>query len=406
MFINRRQFLRTSAQYGSLVGLGAWAPDLLVRAAAAAEASRSDERILVVVQLTGGNDGLNTVVPYKDDVYYRDRPKLAIPANDVLKIGSDLGFHPALQPLARLLEARQVSIIQGVGYPDPNRSHFESMDIWHTCQRKTDRRTEGWLGKYLEATHGDDTSAMHIGGGKQPFALTADRVRVPSVQSLDQFRLDVKESGGLATVQKLASAPRSGDDDLLGFLQTSTSSALDVSERLQQIASRPASGSKYPEAELSRKLQLAGQLIASDFPARIYYVELDGFDTHSQQPAAHAGLLRQLGEALEAFMGDLKTQGNQERVLTMVFSEFGRRLAENASEGTDHGAAAPVFLVGAGVKPGLLGRHPSLTDLDQGDLKHHTDFRQVYATVLQSWLKTDSASLLNGPFKPLAALEA
>jgi len=403
MSVTRRKFLTATLQGTSVLALGSLAPGFLLQAA---ESGSNRDRILVVVQLTGGNDGLNTVVPYTSAEYYKLRPKLAIPKGDVLKIDDSLGFAPSLKGFSRLLEAGELAIVQGVGYPDPNRSHFESMDIWHTCQRKTDRRSAGWLGRYLESLKSSDVAAMHVGSGKQPLALTAETARVPSVESLEQFRLELKRAESTAAVQELSRAPREQSSDLLGFLQSNTSSAIDVSERLASAAKGHAPKSPYPESDLGRKLKLAAQLIASDFPARVYYVELDGFDTHSQQGAAHAGLLRQLSEAVEAFTADVAEQGNRDRVLSMVFSEFGRRVAENASEGTDHGAAAPMFLIGSRVMAGLTGKLPSLTDLDEGDLKHHTDFRRVYATVLEGWLGAESRGILGGRFELLDGLIA
>jgi uncharacterized protein (DUF1501 family) len=401
MTTSRRSFLRATLQGSSLVALGGVAPRFLVEAA---ESDPRWERILVVVQLTGGNDGLNTVVPFTNAEYYKQRPKLAVPKSDVLKINDSLGFHPSMKGFANLLEAGRLAIVQGVGYPNPNRSHFESMDIWHTCARKTDRRTTGWIGRTLEALKANDVSAMHIGGGKQPLALTSETIRVPSVESLEQFRLELQRQESAADVQNLAESARQDGDELLSFLQTNTTTALDVSQRLQKSGKDYKPKAIYPQSDLARKLVLASQLIASDFPARVYYVELDGFDTHSQQPAAHAGLLRQLGEAVDAFQADMHEQGQGNRVLTMVFSEFGRRVAENASQGTDHGAAAPMFLVGETVKAGVIGKLPSLTDLEEGDLKHHTDFRQVYATVLERWLGQKSDALLGGSFKTVDAL--
>lgn len=401
MSTTRRQFLTATLQGTSVLALGGLAPGFLL---GAAEAGGNRDRILVVIQLSGGNDGLNTVVPFADAEYYKLRPKLALPKSELLKIDDSLAFAPSLKGFAKRLEANELAIVQGVGYPDPNRSHFESMDIWHTCQRKTDRRSAGWLGRYLESLPAGDVAGMHIGGGKQPLALVAEKARVPSVESLEQFRLELKRAESTAAVQELAKARRDESSDLLGFLQSNTSSAIDVSERLATAAKGHAPKTPYPQSDLARKLQLVGQLIASEFPARVYYVELDGFDTHSQQGAAHAGLLRQLGEGVEAFVADVKEQGNGGRVLSMVFSEFGRRVAENASEGTDHGAAAPMFLIGGNVRAGVTGKHPSLTDLDEGDLKHHTDFRRVYATVLERWLGASSESLLGGRFAVMDGL--
>jgi uncharacterized protein (DUF1501 family) len=371
------------------------------------EPANHDDRVLVVVQLSGGNDGLNTVIPFTHDVYRKNRPKLAIPATDVLKINGELGFHPAARGFADLLEQNRLAIVQGVGYPDPNRSHFESMDIWHTCLRKHETRRDGWLGRYLDQTPGaagEDVPAIHLGGEKQPFALTARQVRTPTIHSLDQFKLKTSGQESRQAVEMLAETMRPQSDDLLGFVQTSTTSALDVSERfsLSRDAAEPAKG--FPETDLGRKLGTIAKLITSGLRTRIYYVEVDGFDTHSQQAAAHEGLLRQVGDAVSKFVTHLADQGAGERALVMCFSEFGRRVEENASEGTDHGAAAPMFLAGQSVRPGLIGAHPSLEDLDQGDLKHHTDFRQVYATVLEQWLGRPSETILGGSFSPIAAV--
>jgi uncharacterized protein (DUF1501 family) len=362
--------------------------------------------VLVVVQLSGGNDGLNTVIPFTHDIYKSNRPKLAIPPADVLKIDNELGFHPAARGFADLLEDDRLAIVQGVGYDQPNRSHFESMDIWHTCLRKTDPRHDGWLGRYLDAHARDsaDAPAMHLGGEQQPFALRAATIRTPTIRSLDEFRLQAGDDMARMAVSELAGVERAAEDDLLSFVQSSTTSALQVSERVagDERMRQPAPG--YPETDLGRKLGTVSRLISSGLATRIYYVELDGFDTHSQQAAAHEGLLRQVGDAIAKFTRDMSEQGLGERVLTMCFSEFGRRVAENASEGTDHGAAAPLFLAGPVVRPGLIGRHPSLTDLDEGDLKHHTDFRQVYAAVLEDWLRVPSEPLLHGRYSPVDVL--
>jgi len=384
--------------------LGASVPAFLRRAAAFDNAA--DGRVLVIVQLSGGNDGLNTVVPHAHDEYRKARPTLAISGADALKINDELGFHPALRGFAGLLEAGRLCVVQGVGYPNPNRSHFESMDIWHTCQRKNDPRTDGWVGRYLDRLpENADLGAMHLGEEKQPAALTARKTRVPSIRSLEQFRLHAGTEQTKQAVDALAQAPRDGADELLGFVQTSTASALAVSERFAKLSSAKKPQREYPGTNLGRKLATVSQLICAGLPTRVYYIELDGFDTHSQQAQAHAALLRQLGDAVATFDEDLRQQQQSDRVLVMCFSEFGRRLAENASEGTDHGAAAPMFLVGAAVTPGLVGEHPSLARLDEGDLIHHTDFRQVYATVLEQWLKVDSQPVLGGTFQPVAALK-
>jgi uncharacterized protein (DUF1501 family) len=409
MHTNRRDFLRTVAQSATVISLGTHLPGFWRQAAAAEHASKGDT-VLVVLQLSGGNDGLNTVVPYADDAYRKARPQLAIGASDVLRIDEQLGFHPAARGLADLLEAGQLAIVQGVGYAQPNRSHFESMDIWHTCQRKGGPRTAGWLGRCFDQLAGTAKGAMpglHLGGEKQPLALTAENVRVPSISSPEKFRLQAgSDPVLLEAIRDLTGRSHSSDHELLGFLQASTSSALSDSERIAAALREYQTPVKYPENALATKFKTVAQLIAAGMGTRVYYLELDGFDTHSQQAAAHAALWQQAGGSIQAFLNDVAHQGQADRVLVMCFSEFGRRVQENASGGTDHGAAAPMFLAGKRVRRGLIGKHPSLTDLEDGDLKYHTDFRQVYATVLKGWLGWDSTTALGGEFMPVPAIDA
>ena len=403
---SRRNFLRSSAAASAVLTFAGPAPSVLTAGALRNES----QRVLVVVELAGGNDGLNTIVPYADDTYRRLRPKLAHKKSDLFEIGDDLGFHPSLRGFADLMEAGRLAIVQGVGYPDPNRSHFESMDIWHTCQRKSDVRTDGWLGRMLDSTSAmatTDPAALHLGHDKQPFALMSRTVRVPSIRSLEQFHLQGTEDAQFKkAVQELAGAQRGDNGGLLDFVQSSTSSALAASERLESSGKSYKSAVTYPETDLARKLQTVAHLIASGLSTSVYYVQLDGFDTHAQQPEAHAGLLRQLGGGVKAFLDDIDAMQQSDRVTVMCFSEFGRRVEENASEGTDHGTAGPMFLAGANVKPGLIGKHPSLSDLQDGDVKHHTDFRQVYATVLKNWFQCDADAILRGRFEPVPAFKA
>ncbi|OYP31712.1 DUF1501 domain-containing protein [Rhodopirellula sp. MGV] len=370
--------------------------------------SKSDGKILVVVEMAGGNDGLNTVVPFNDDAYRKARPNLRIEKSSCLAINDDRGFHPALTGFASLLEQGKLSILHGIGYPDPNRSHFESMDIWHTCHRKDEPRPDGWIGRALQASRreSNDPPAIHLGSEQQPFALMSRELRVPSIQSLQQFQLRKNGSVDLSeTIRELSAETTSDENELLGFIQSSTSSAIMTSERMEQTRKQKPSQSTYPKSNLGQKLQTVSQLIASDLETRVYYVRIDGFDTHANQPDAHTALLREVGDAVNAFVADISGQGNGDRVLVMCFSEFGRRVAENASDGTDHGTAAPVFFAGGRVRAGEVGDYPSLTDLEEGDLKHHTDFRSVYATVLQQWLECSSDSILDGSFPMLPFLD-
>ena len=395
---SRRNFLRSSAAGSAVLTFGGLAPSALQ---AAAEQSTS-ERILVVIELQGGNDGLNTVIPVGDETYRKLRPKLAIAKDDSLEISDGLAFHSSLRGFADLLEAGRLAIIQGVGYPDPNRSHFESMDIWHTCQRKNENRTDGWLGRLLEQsadTAGGDPTALHLGHDKQPFALMSRRVRVPSIRSLEQFRLQGTEDAQFRkAVQDLTDARRGDSNDLLNFVQSSTSSAISASERLSSSVKSYSSGIAYPKNGLGEQLQTVAKLISSGLKTSVYYVTLNGFDTHSQQPDAHAGLLRQLGDSVKAFLDDIDHLKQSDRVALMCFSEFGRRVEENASAGTDHGTAGPMFMAGTAVKSGLIGQLPSLNNLQEGDLRHHTDFRQVYAAVIEDWLQCEAEPILHDKF--------
>ena len=414
--LSRRRFLAQIAAASTTSGLVALAPHvplfLADSAAYGAETAGKGERILVVVQLSGGNDGLNTVIPFKDERYIKARPTLRFGEDAVLKIDADTGFHPSLKGFAKLLEAQQLSIVQGVGYPNPNRSHFESMDIWHTARNEVGGdRTAGWIGRGLDSRQEDwartpDPGALHLGDEVQPLALLAREVPVPSIRSLNQFRLELDRYGNLRqSIESAAAASRSGASDLLRFVQTRTTSALEVSRRIEAAAKEYKTPVEYPGTPLAGKLKQAAQLIDAGLSTRVYYVALDGFDTHSQQADAHAGLLSQLGDALAAFTEDLQTHGHLDRVTTLVFSEFGRRLEENASQGTDHGAAAPLFLVGSKVKPGLVGKQPSTTELDDGDVKFAIDFRSVYAALLTQWLSWPSAAILGGEFQPAEVLQ-
>ena len=408
---SRRSFLKGSLSSAALVALTPTVPQFFLSAAARAAEGRG-ETILVVIQLSGGNDGLNTVIPYAADVYRRSRPQLGIPAARVRKIDDYVGFHPSMEGFSKLLEEGLLGIVQGVGYPNPNRSHFTSMDIWQTARRETAEsgagyRATGWLGRYLDQritqAAADDVPALHLSSaGRLPLALVGQDARATSVQSLDGFKL---EDGGdervREAIQQAVTAPRAAGDDLLTFVQTSTVGAIHSSRQVQEAVRGYKADAKYPETALAGRLKTIAQLIDAGLSTRVYYVDLDGFDTHSNQAAAHAGLLSELSGAVSAFVHDLSKHGHGKRVMVMTFSEFGRRVHENASAGTDHGTAAPMFLAGGRVAAGLLGKHPDLTDLIEGDPKFTTDFRSVYAGVLEQWLAVPSAPILGEGFKPL-----
>jgi uncharacterized protein (DUF1501 family) len=403
---HRRDFFKSSLAASSLVSLGASTiPGFLGRSArAAAPGPKGNGRILVVVQLLGGNDGLNTVVPHGIDGYSRGRRALRVSAGQVHKITPEIGLHPSLGGMAKLLEDGKLSIVQGVGYPNPDRSHFRSMEIWETARVESGAVETGWIGRSLDARPprpGDDPSALHVGGRASPLALKAKQVEVPSIDSLEQYKLKfAADDDRRLAAERASQAPTSTDDPLLGFLRRSTLAAYESSRRLEEVT-RIKGGPTYPNFGLARRLELIAQVIKAGYGTRIYYTTLDGFDTHANQSATHSALLNELSDSLLAFRKDLDASGQGDRVAVLGFSEFGRRVAENASLGTDHGAAAPVFVVGPVAKAGLVGDHPGFEDLDDGDLKHSIDFRRVYASLLRDWLDCPAAPILGEGFSPL-----
>jgi uncharacterized protein (DUF1501 family) len=372
-------------------------------------------RILVVVQLDGGNDGLNTVVPYRDDEYRKRRPKLAIAGAEVKKIDDRVGLHPMLEPFSKLLDDRRLAIVQSVGYPNPNRSHFDSMAIWHTARTTVDKAAAGWLARALDrrTVPDGDAPGMHVHDAfLLPGALVGGRHVVPSIARLDQFRrrLGMPQGASAAAqidaLDRLARQDRGEPGSLLQFVERCSLITYASSARLERLQQdRSTAKADYPEFYgLARRLQLVAQLIKAGLTTAIYYTHLDGFDTHSGQLQQHASLMRELGNSLRAFLDDLEKSGESERVVVLVFSEFGRRLGENGSGGTDHGTAAPVFLLGKPVKSGLHGEYPDLTHLEDGEPIHAIDFRRVYAALLDRWLEVPHREVLGAEFAPMPVL--
>jgi uncharacterized protein (DUF1501 family) len=413
MSCNRREFLGLGA--ASLLATGTIVPTFLASAArvlAADPDKNTRGRVLVVLQLDGGNDGLNTIVPYADDSYIKSRPRLHLKANEVVKIDDRVGFNPALVGFPKLLEDKQLAIVQSVGYPNPNRSHFESMAIWQTARLDATRATPGWLARTLDETKpasGGDTPALHVGAELLPQALAGSQQGVLSLTNLDSFRrrLRVPESAGAAeqrtALDALTSQERGKPGSLLQFVERSTVLTYTSSDRLEKV--RDANRAGYPEnVPLARRLSLIAQLIKAGLSTSIYYTQLGGFDTHANQLATHPALLSELGTSLQAFMKDLNNAGDSNRVVVLIFSEFGRRLMENGTVGTDHGTAAPVLLAGGAVKAGLHGPYPNLTDLADFDPRHAIDFRRIYATLLDGWLNCSSEKVLGKKFEALPLL--
>ena len=400
--MQRRRFLHTA------VALGAALPLFVARTAAAA-APGTDQRVLVVVELAGGNDGLNTVVPYDRDEYRRARPGIGIKGDEVLKLTGGMGLHPRMTGMKKLWDAGALSIVQGVGYPNPNRSHFRSMDIWQSAVSDREDLSTGWLGRSLDANarrFEGATPAVALGADKLPLALQARTVAVPSLRNVEQYHLGLGEATRAGARRQAMAALLAGPaaDDDLSFVRRTARVAYDTAERLHGVTKDYQPTTPYPDSHLGSMLKTVAQMIVADFGPRIYYVSTGGFDTHSQQAAAHAVLLGEVSAAFAAFHADLAGHRVGERAALVAFSEFGRRVQENGSLGTDHGAAGPVFFLrpqGAKGQAGLVGKLPSLSDLDDGDLKHHTDFRQVYATLLDRWLGLDSAAVLGRKYEHL-----
>jgi len=423
MIYNRREFLGLSS---TLLATSATAPAFLRRTAwaAAGNEERSD-RVLVVLQLTGGNDGLNTVVPYTDENYRRLRPKLQLADAKLHKLDDCIGLHPSLDGLKKLFDNGQAAVVQSVGYPNPNRSHFESMAIWHTAPGDDQLRhgrpnmaAGGWLARAIDRGVGKAAStegaaqALRVGEGDMPQALLGCRVPVPSLMDLAQL----KERGGALDAKAVqaqvaawqAGVPavdNSGNNPLLQFALEGSLAVHATARQIERINPTSRDDAKYPNNKLAQRLRLIAQLIRAGFAAPIYYTELDGFDTHGSQLNQHDDLLRQVGGALANFVEDVVKHVPSRPVLALVFSEFGRRLAENASQGTDHGTAAPVFLAGGGVVPGVHGPYPDLVNLVDDDPVFAIDFRRVYATVLERWLGVASQPILGGQFEPLKVLK-
>lgn len=401
----RREFLRHLGAAG-VVSLSGLPPAFLSNAVAAGNDS---DRVLVLVQMAGGNDGLNTVVPIRNDAYYKARPGIAIGRNSALKLSSELGLHPAMQGFNELFDEGQLSVIQGVGYKNPDRSHFRSMDIWQSAHPNSDDISTGWIGRAIDERFGKNGSAklpaLSIGTQKLPLSLLSNRISVPTIRDPKRYELkipgdSIQRKKYLKAVQVAVDQPATAGSNL-EFLRRTTKAAVSSSEALKRVGQNYRPATAYPFSSLANQLKLVAQMIASDFGPRVYFVSHGGFDTHSQQAAAHNTLLNELSSSVTAFVRDIQGHGLGDRVNVLTFSEFGRRVKENGSLGTDHGAASQMFAIGKKVNGGIIGKHPSLTDLDDGDLKFHTDFRSVYANVLDQWLEIDSKKVLGEKFKPV-----
>lgn len=397
----RRDLLRAGLY---AVGVSAGLPGFLqqLRATetdrALAQAEKQPERILVVLELAGGNDGLNTIVPYADDAYYKARPSLAVRANQVLKLDDRFGLHPAAEGFSKIFKDGAMAVVHGCGYPNPTLSHFTAMEWWHTATPHGADKY-GWVGRFADAHRPKAVENYLVNIASQQSRAVASAVHSPVV-----FK-DPKRFARIGTLdqQKVfetyGTTP-STENPALDFVnsvsKTATGGAALVRGACAEYRTRVDYGS---DNELTLDLKKVTGMIAAGLPTRVYYVSMGGYDTHAAQPDLHQLLLTYLADAVRGFLTDLKRIGRAEDVAVMAFSEFGRRVGENASKGTDHGTAGPMFVFGSKVKGGFYGKHPSLTDLDAGNLKMTTDFRSVYATMLSGWMGFgDTKAVLKGEF--------
>ncbi|MBM3863611.1 MAG: DUF1501 domain-containing protein [Verrucomicrobia bacterium] len=391
-----------------------------------------DDTILVVLQLAGGNDGLNTLVPFADDAYHRSRPRIGKKEKDIIRLSDHVGLNAAMPFLGSMFKEGNLGIVQGVGYPNPNRSHFVSTSIWETADT-TQRSGTGWLGRYFDnACPGADPTVGISFNKTQPESFGAMKNPGVCLNSPELYRW-IHGGGEQAMAEEFFARMNQPDDTAddepvdgasiampgggrtggiqgesnLEFLERVALDARVSSDKILELAAKHKTTVRYDGTPLARNLNLVARMIAGGMPTRVYYVSHGGFDTHNQQVNSHDRLLGQLDNALKSFFADLRQQGNDKRVALMTFSEFGRRVAENASAGTDHGKASCLFVAGAAVKGGLHGSYPSLTELADGDLKHTVDFRSVYGSLLGDWLRApDLRAILGSNFPKLGIVRA
>jgi uncharacterized protein (DUF1501 family) len=373
-------------------------------------AAASDERALVLVQLSGGNDGLSTVVPFADDAYARVRRTLRIQPQEVLRLDAYRGLHPDLQGLKRVWDAGRLAIVEGAGSPAPTRSHFRSMEVWHAADEAGRVAGEGWVGRlcasaWPEAGHPE--LMVHVGEAV-PYSLYSSRHSALAFELPSSYRW-LGADAELAAYRQSAQRARASQapepvSGTLARLRAVHRDAEDSSARIRAAVESYRTPVSYPATPFGNGLRTIAALLEARVGARVLSIELGGFDTHSNQKGRHAELMRALDAGLTAFLTDLHGRSLADSTVVMAFSEFGRRVAENGSAGTDHGKAGPMFLAGKPVRGGLYGKHPSLSDLDQGDLRHTTDFRSAYGAVVEDWFGADQVPVLGKRWEPVRCI--
>ncbi|MEM9888875.1 MAG: DUF1501 domain-containing protein [Bacteroidota bacterium] len=394
--MQRRDFLRNSAlASGALMipnFLKAYQPKRLYN-------SRS-ENILVVIQLSGGNDGLNTIIPYRNGVYYKKRPTLAIKAEEVLKVSDDLGFNPSLAALQNLYDNGEMTVINSVGYPNPDRSHFRSMDIWHTASGSEDYWSTGWLGRFLDSNCSTCEVPHYMLELDESLSLAMKGAQRSGFAAENMSRL--KKITQNRFLKSVANSHTHEGEDQVAYLYKTMIETQQSANYLHEKSKVYTSEMEYPQGDFGRDLKQVAELITADTDTRIYYISLSGFDTHAFQKNPQNRLLKQYADGINAFVQDLKKNRLFNDVTILTFSEFGRRVKQNASGGTDHGTANNVFIMNGKLKKaGFYNASPNLVDLDNGDLKYEIDFRRVYASLLEDCLNSDAQTVLQGSFDKL-----
>jgi uncharacterized protein (DUF1501 family) len=394
MVIKRKEFL----QIGSLATASLLLPKFL-KAFEQPKMVPPGNKVVVVIQFSGGNDGLNTVIPVRNDIYYRERPRLGIAKNNALLLTDETGLNPALQAFKGLYDDGSLAIMNSVGYPNPDRSHFRSMDIWHSASQSNEYVNTGWLGRYLDA--------QCKGCDKPTQAMELDDVLSLALKGDENKGLAFKDPKKLYNTSngkflKEVNADHKPGEETIDYLYKTMSATLSSADYIYQQSKVHPTSQTYPGTNLGKDLKTIASLIFSDINTKVYYVSLGSFDTHVNQDAQQKRLFTELNDAVQAFTTDLKNNGRFNDVLMMTFSEFGRRVTQNASNGTDHGTANNMFFISGGLKEkGVLNAMPNLSDLNEGDLKHQVDFKNVYATVLNKWLGADDKIILGDKFSHL-----
>jgi uncharacterized protein (DUF1501 family) len=389
MLIKRKEFI----QVGSLATASLMLPKFL-KAFEAQHMVPAGNKVIVILQLSGGNDGLNTVIPIRNDIYYKARPKLGIEKTKALALTDEVGLHPALSGFQELYDDGSLGIMSGVGYPNPDRSHFRSMDIWQTASQSSEYLTTGWVGRYLDAQCSgcdkptqaieiDDVLSLAMKGEHIKGIAVKDPRRLYGTSNENFFRDVLKNHKG------------DGGEQPVDYLYKTMAETLSSADYIFKQSRLHPSSAEYPKSELGNSLKTIASLIYSDINTKVYYVSLGSFDTHINQDGQQQRLFTEMNEAVKAFVKDLKANDRFNDVMLFTFSEFGRRVEQNASGGTDHGTANNMFMISGGLKQkGLINPLPDLNDLQEGDLKFNVDFKNVYATVLKNWLNADDAAIL------------